>query len=217
MFEWKDIISILESLNENQNLSQERKTKLPVVNIILVILNVAVWCIMELFGDTLNASYIAAYGGLYPDIIYNGEWYRLFTSMFLHFGAEHLANNMILLAAAGGKLENAAGPVRYLLIYIGSGLTGNIISLYRMIQTGSYTVSAGASGAVFGIIGALVWAAICNKGSFEGLTVKGLLIMIALCMYYGITTAGVNNWAHAGGAAGGFFLCVLLYRKPQNA
>lgn len=199
----------MEYLNE--------KTKLPVINILLVVVNVAVWCIMELLGDTLNVSYIAEYGGLYPEIIYNGEWYRVFTSMFLHFGAEHLANNMILLAAAGGRLENAVGPVRYLIIYTGSGLLGNLIWIYRMIQTGGHAVSAGASGAVFGIIGALVWVAIRNKGRFEGLTVRGLLVMIALCMYYGITTAGVNNWAHAGGAAGGFFLCILLYRKPQSA
>ena len=60
-------------------------------------------------------------------------------------------------------------------------------------------------------------AAIRNKGKFQGLTLKGLVLMTALCMYYGITSAGVDNWAHAGGAAGGFFLCVLLYRKTHNA
>lgn len=199
-------------------LYQEDGTKRPIINIILVILNVAVWCVLEFFGDTLSGVYIAEYGGLYPDLlIYGGEWYRLFTSMFLHFGIQHLANNMILLAAAGCKLEGAVGKVKYLAIYLGAGLAGNILSLYRMLQTGDYAVCAGASGAVFGIIGALIWAAVRNRGRFEGLTVRGLLFMIALCLYYGITTAGVDNWAHVGGAAGGFFLCILLYRKPQDA
>lgn len=193
------------------------QTKRPVINIILVIINVTVWCVLEFFGDTQDAVYILKYGGMYPDLLLAGEWYRLFTAMFLHFGAEHLANNMILLAAAGGRLEEAVGPFRYLIIYIGSGLAGNLLSLYIRMQTGDYAVSAGASGAVFGMIGGLVWVAVRNKGRFAGLTTKGLLFMIALCMYYGITTAGIDNWAHAGGAAGGLFLCILLYRKPHDA
>lgn len=192
---------------------QEKPAKRAAANIILVVLNTAVWCILELLGDTLNAAYIAEYGGMYPVSVSRGEWYRLFTAMFLHFGAEHLANNMILLAAAGSKLEAALGSFRYLIIYIGSGLAGNILSYYMMMRTNDYAVCAGASGAVFGIIGALVWTAVRNKGKFEGLTTKGLLLMIALCLYYGITTAGVDNWAHAGGAIGGFILCILLYRK----
>lgn len=203
----------MEYSNRNEILCQEQKPKRAVINIALVVVNVAVWCIMELLGDTLDGTYIAEYGGMYPDFVINGEWYRLFTAMFLHFGAEHLANNMILLAAAGGKLEAAVGSLRYLIIYIGSGLAGNILSLYVMMRTGDYAVCAGASGAVFGIIGGLAWAAIRNKGKFEGLTTKGLLLMIALCLYYGITTAGVDNWAHVGGVFGGFFLCILLYRK----
>lgn len=199
-------------------LYQENGEKRPVANIILVTINVAVWCVMELCGDTQNGEYIAEYGGVYPDfLIYGNEWYRLFTAMFLHFGAQHLANNMILLAAAGGRLERAVGTVKYLLIYLGAGMTGNLLSFYRMYHTGEYAVCAGASGAVFGMIGALVWAAIRNRGKIEGLTAKGLLFMTALCMYYGITTAGIDNWAHAGGAAGGFFLCILFYRNSRGA
>lgn len=203
----------LEYSNWNGTSYQEKHSKRPVINISLVAINVAVWCILELMGNTLDGSYIAKYGGIYPKLIMDGEWYRLFTAMFLHFGADHLANNMILLAAAGGRLEVVIGPFRYLIIYIGAGLAGNILSLNVMLHTGDYAVCAGASGAVFGIIGALAWAALRNKGKFEGLTSKGLLVMIALCMYYGITTAGVDNWAHAGGVIGGFFLCMLLYRK----
>lgn len=198
-------------------LYQENGTRRAVINIILVVLNVAIWCMLEITGDTLDGAYIAEYGGLYPDfLIYKGEWYRLFSAMFLHFGAQHLANNMIILAAAGGKLEAAVGSIRYLIIYLGAGLAGNLLSLYVMLRTGDYAVCAGASGAVFGMIGGLVWVAIRNRGKFEGLTTKGLLLMIALCLYYGITTAGVDNWAHIGGAVGGFFLCILCYRKPQN-
>ncbi len=192
---------------------KEERPKRPLVNIILVIFNVVVWCVMELLGDTLDGAYIAKYGGMVPNLVLEGEWYRLFTAMFVHFGAEHLANNMILLGAAGGRLEAVIGSFRYLILYLGAGLTGNLLSFYIMERTGDMAVCAGASGAVFGMIGGLVWAAVRNKGRIEGLTLKGLLFMIALCLYYGITTAGVDNWAHLGGALGGFVLCILLYRK----
>lgn len=201
-----------------QDINNENDGKHAIVNIILVALNVVIWCVVEIFGDTFDGVYIAQCGGIYPDLLlYEGEWYRLFTAMFLHFGAQHLANNMILLAAAGGILEKAVGGLRYLIIYLGGGLVGNLLSLYIMVRTGDYAVSAGASGAVFAIIGALVWAAIRNKGKISGLNTKGLLFMIALCLFYGITTTGIDNYAHIGGAVGGFFLCILCYRKTQKS
>ncbi len=203
----------LDTLDDSDWKEALCQKKRPIVTIVLVLINVAVWCILELMGNTLDGTFIAEYGGMYPELVRNGETYRLFTAMFLHFGAEHLANNMILLAAAGSKLEAAVGSIRYLMIYIGAGLAGNLLSFYVMIRSGAYAVCAGASGAVFGIIGALAWAAIRNKGKIEGLTTKGLLFMILLCLYYGITTAGVDNWAHIGGVLGGFFLCIVLYRK----
>ncbi len=185
--------------------------KRPIITIIIVVLNVAVWCVLEFFGDTLDGAYIVQFGGLYPEfIIYRGEWYRLFTAMFLHFGIQHLANNMVLLAAAGSKLERSVGWWKYLAIYLGSGLAGNLLSYFVMRYSGDYAVGAGASGAVFGIIGALLWAAVRSHGRFEGFTAKGLLFMAALCLYNGITTTGIDNWAHFGGLAGGFILSILL-------
>ena len=181
------------------------------VTMFFIVCTVAVWCVMEFFGDTLSGSYVLEHGGMYPaSILEQGEWYRLFTSVFIHFGADHLANNMIILLATGDKLEDAVGKWRFFLIYIGAGLCGNLLSLYEMVKTGDYAVGAGASGAIFGIIGALVWIAVRNHGQFEGLTTRGLLLMILLCLYYGFTTMGVDNWAHIGGALSGFALCFIL-------
>lgn len=202
----------------HQILYNKDGSKRAVVSMLLVILNAGIWCVMELFGDTLDGAYIVKYGGLYPDLlVYGNEWHRLLTAMFLHFGVRHLADNMLLLAVAGSRLERETGPFKYLIIYLGAGLSGGLLSLYVMMRTGSYAVCAGASGAIFGIIGALTWAAIRNRGRIGDLTLKGLLIMAALCLYYGITTAGVDNWAHIGGAAGGFLLCIICYRKSYEA
>lgn len=206
----------MNSIDWHRIIYQENGAKRAVINTLIVVINVLIWCILEIFGDTLDGLYILRYGGMYPDLLLEqSQWYRLFTAMFLHFGAQHLANNMILLAAAGGILERSVGSIRYLIIYLGSGLFGNLLSFYMMVQTNDYAISAGASGAVFGMIGALVWSAIRNKGKIEGITTKGLLFMIILCLYYGITSSGIDNWAHAGGAISGFFLCILLYRKRK--
>lgn len=200
----------------NEKDEKHKQKKSPIITILLVASNVCIWVGLELFGDTLNASYIAAYGGIYPTLVEQGEWYRLITAVFLHFGADHLANNMLLLAAAGRILEQAVGHLRYLLIYLGAGVAGNLLSLFIMLRTGDYAVCAGASGAVFGIIGALLWNAVIYRGRLEGLTVKGLVFMLALSLYNGITSAGVDNWAHIGGAIGGFFLCILLYPRARR-
>ena len=70
---------------------------------------------------------------------------------------------------------------------------------------------------IFGIIGALLWIVMIHKGRYESLTGKGLLFMIVISLYYGITSVDVDNWAHIGGLAMGFVLAIILYRKPRKA
>ena len=102
--------------------------------------------------------------------------------------------------------------MKYLLIYLLSGLGGSLLSMVYMLKTGDMAVSAGASGAIFGVIGALLYLVIRNKGRIGTLTTRGLVLMIALCLYYGFTATGVDNWCHIGGLVMGFLLAVLLYR-----
>ena len=83
-------------------------------------------------------------------------------------------------------------------------------------MTGTYAVSAGASGAVFGIIGALLYVAIRNRGKIGTVTGRGLVLMVVLSLYYGFTSGGVDNLAHIGGLAAGFILGVLLYWKRKR-
>ena len=156
---------------------------------------------------------LAAYG---PLILENGEYYRLFTSMFLHFGYDHLFNNMVVLVAMGWNLELEIGKIKFLIVYFISGLAGNILSAWWDILTGSMAVSAGASGAIFGIIGALLYVAIRNRGRIGEISGKGLVFMVVLTLYYGFTSGGVDNMAHIGGLAAGFLMGVLLYRKRKD-
>lgn len=191
--------------------------RIPFVSVGLAAVNVIVFLVLTFFGDTEDAVFMMNHGAVYPELVADGgEWYRLFTCMFLHFGVEHLMNNMVLLVVAGAQLEHALGKIKYLLLYLIAGLGSSILSLIMMIKTGDLAVSAGASGAVYGIIGALLWVAIRNRGKFENLTARGLVIMIGLCLYFGFSTTGVDNWGHVGGLISGFVLCVLLYRKRRR-
>ena len=183
------------------------------MNLIIIGVNIIVFALMEIFGDTDNITFMLKCGAAYTPWILDGQWYRLFTSMFLHFGVSHLLNNMVLLLFLGDMLEEAAGKWRYLLIYLGGGLAGNIVSLLMDYRTGEMVVSAGASGAVFAVIGGIFVILIKQRGKVENLTLPRLVFVIFLSIYHGFQSTGIDNAAHIGGLLGGIILAFFVYRK----
>lgn len=183
----------------------------------LIVINVAVFFIMSLFGNTEDVMFMLEHGAMFePLITEEHEYYRIITSMFLHFGIEHLLNNMVILGALGWNLELETGKIRFLIIYLVSGIGGNLLSLYLGVSSAEYAVSAGASGAIFGLMGALLYVAARNRGRMGRISGKGALFMIALSLYFGITSSGIDNAAHIGGLLCGFILAVILYRKKNS-
>lgn len=175
------------------------------VNIIFALLNVAVYVILEITGDTTDAVFMYEHGAMYPyAVLLEGQWYRLLTSAFLHFGLPHLVNNLILLICLGSYLERRYGKVRFIILYLVSAVGGSLISMWHMIYTQNVAVSAGASGVVFGMVGALLFLVLKNKGRFEDLSLRRFLLMMALALYNGFATSGVDNAAHVGGLITGF-------------
>ena len=189
--------------------------KMP-VTACLILVNLIVFLITDFTGGTENTVHMIACGAGYGPLITGaGEWYRVFTSMFLHFGISHLANNMLVLFVLGQRLEPAVGGVRYLLIYLLSGFGGNVISLGLEMQSSNYAVSAGASGAVFGVMGAMIYVILRNKGRVADLSIKKMMIMAAFSLYFGFTSTGVDNAAHVGGLICGFLAALLLYHPAS--
>lgn len=205
--------SAIEELSAvNSTGFRTEKPLVPFVTIAITVANVLVYVILEIMGDTEDGFFIASHGGMYPEFItYNHQWWRLFSAMFIHFGLEHLLNNMVIFCCVGSRLERAVGHLRLLVFYLLSGLGGGLLSYIMMVQTGDYAVAVGASGAVFGTIGALLWAVIWHRGCLEGLTTRGLLLMLALSLYYGFATIGVDNWSHIGGMVTGFIAAAIFY------
>lgn len=195
----------------------DRKWVQTLGTILLVIINVVVFFTLSFMGMTEDAVFMLKHGAMYTPVVQaSGEYYRLFTSMFLHFGFEHLMNNMLILLVMGMVLEPQLGTVKYLILYLLSGFGGNVISAGWEWMTNDYAVSAGASGAIFGIIGGLLYITIRNRGRIGNLTERGLIFMIILSLYYGFTSSGVDNMAHIGGLLSGFIVGILLYRKPKQ-
>lgn len=185
--------------------------------IILAAVNIIVFFVLSFQGMTEDGAFMLEQGAMYvPSIIYGGEYYRLVTSMFMHFGFQHLLNNMIMLLAIGWNLEREIGKIKFTLIYFLSGLCGSILSAMADIYTQEFAVSAGASGAIFGITGALIYIALYNHGRVGNVYGRGLVFSVALSLYLGFTSGGVDNLAHIGGLLSGFLLAVILYRKRQS-
>ena len=186
------------------------------INWILMAANALVFLYLEVAGSSEDAYFMYTKGAmLKAAVLEDGEYYRLFTAMFMHFGIGHLVNNMIVLFALGDNLERALGHVKYLILYLLSGIGANWISM-AVGKSDQMIVSAGASGAIFGVIGGLFYAVAVNKGRLEDLQTKQLAVMIVLSLYMGITSSGVDNAAHVAGLVLGILLGILLYRKPKK-
>ena len=187
------------------------------VTIALVVANVITYLVLEWLGDTTNGFFMAEHGAMYPDFIrINHEWWRIITAGFLHFGAVHLVNNMVILYCMGSRLERVTGHLKYFLIYLVSLIGAGLLSYGMMLRTGDYAVSAGASGAIFGVIGGFLWIVILHRGRFEQITTRGIMMMIVLTIYYGFSSAGIDNWGHIGGLLAGFSATVILYHRNRQ-
>lgn len=189
----------------------------PLVNHGIFVLNVLIFTFCTLVPDVLYN-----YGSLsYEGIIQNGEWYRFLTSMFLHGDMSHLVSNMLMLFFLGDIVEKEMGHFKYFMLYFIAGIAGGAASLYFKyleIQNGLEAVgSIGASGAIFGMLGGLLWILIRNKGKLAELTFIKILFLICYTLYGGLMSTQVDNAAHIGGVLTGFLATILLYRKKSRA
>lgn len=199
-----------------QELKAFVKSRQP-VNLLVVLANIVVFVVLSLLGNTEDGYFMYRHGACVAENVQAGEYYRLFTSMFLHFGFEHIVYNMLILIYLGDAMEKAVGKLRYLVIYLGGGVIGNIVSVVIELQKGESAISAGASGAIFAVVGALVLIVVINKGDLEEFSGRRLLIMAALSIAQGLTETGVDNRAHIGGFLAGFALAFLLGSAGEAA
>ena len=186
-------------------------------NTILIVANIIIYIVVNFMSRMPDNNYMVLSGAIHwPSIIYKKEYYRLFTYMFLHSNTAHLANNMLVLFFLGDNLERASGRWRFLLIYFGSGIIAGLVSMSYNMFNGFNVISIGASGAIFGVVGAMVNIVIRNKGRLENISTRQMVLFVIFSLYGGLTSQGVDNAAHIGGLISGFILASIFYRKPKN-
>ena len=192
---------------------------LPALTLLLAAANLLVFIVLELIGSTEDSYFMYMHGALYaPSVLEDGEYFRLFTALFLHFGAAHLMNNLLMLVVIGQRLEKAAGKIRLLLIYLVSGAGANLFTVWFYQAIGVEAVSAGASGAILGITGGLFAWILRSHGQIEGIGKQQMLILMGLTVYSGFVSSSTNNAAHISGLVFGFLMGLLLYtgRKERT-
>ena len=179
---------------------------------VILIANVIVFLVMMVLGDPSDAEFMYGHGALWtPSVLQDHEYYRLFTAMFLHFDFEHILSNLVLLFFMGDILEKALGKVRFFVVYIVSGIVGNVITMFLESQNADYAVSAGASGAIFGVLGGILFEVLLCKGHFAYITTGRMVFFILFSLYVGFSDSSINNAAHIGGLIGGFICTAVVY------
>ncbi len=181
------------------------------VNTVIIAVNIIVFLIIEWIGSTNDTELMIKFGASYwPLVKYNHEYYRLFTSAFLHFGWEHLISNMVVLAFIGDNLERALGKIKYLIFYVVCAFGSGFVSYIANMQMRENVVSAGASGAIFGVAGGILYLVIKNKGHLEDLSFFQIGMFVLFTLYQGMRSSGVDNVAHVSGLAIGVVLAVIF-------
>ncbi len=177
------------------------------VTIFIFAVNLIMFILSEIYGDIIYYM-----GASRPDLVlYDHQFYRLLTSNYLHFGWDHFYGNMVTLVILGTFLERIMGSMSYFLLYTGSGILGSLASAVYYEAVGDIAWSAGASGAIYGIIGGLIAVVIFHRERIRQIDGRWLAFVVFGSLFHGFQSVGTDNAAHIGGCVSGFILAGLLY------
>jgi rhomboid protease GluP len=178
----------------------------PIFTYTFLIVQVLMFLWLELHGGSTNTTTLIKYGAKVNPLIYEGEWWRFITPVFLHIGFLHLAMNSLALYYLGITVEKIYGNVRFLLIYLFAGITGFIASFLF-----STNLSAGASGAIFGCFGALLYFGAVMPKLFSRTMGRNVIFVLILNLAFGFSSTGIDNAGHIGGLIGGFLAAGIVH------
>jgi rhomboid protease GluP len=171
----------------------------PIFTYLLLIINVILFFLVENSGGSTNTFHLIEWGAKFNPYIMEGEWWRIVSSMFLHIGYLHIIMNMLALYYLGVTVEKMYGSMKFLLIYMLGGIIGGLTSFAF-----NTSVAAGASGAIFGLFGALLFFGVMNRKLFFQTMGSNLLFIIGLNILLGLNVPSIDMEAHLGGLVGGF-------------
>ncbi len=189
------------------------------VTILLILINTIVFLAMEFTGGETISTYMSWGATSYYEIVQDHEIYRLFTAVFLHANVSHIVSNMVVLAVVGYYLEPAFGSVRFLITYLAAGVIANIGSVYFFQDPGSLIVGLGASGAISGVMGALLFLMVRYRNNLMSMRSVQFFVILAGTAYKSFKPqTGVDNVCHIIGFISGIIVFVILdlFRRRQR-
>jgi rhomboid protease GluP len=181
----------------------------------------AIWAVFALEslqpGGSTNQVVLFTFGAVASDTLSSGQYWRLLATCFLHIGFFHIVSNSIALLWLGSLAERLYGPLRYLAIYLAAGIGGSIVAV---LTSSPDQLSAGASGAIMGVLGAMLAGSWRNRritgAAASRQLFSGLATVLVVNLVIGFTVPNISNAAHLGGAAAGALLALLIpYRSPR--
>lgn len=204
-----------KNMKDMQESEEVFKEKIPYITYALIIINVLVFISMYIFGHgSEDIRTLYSFGALDKVSVVNyHEYYRLITSAFLHKGFLHLICNMYALYILGSEIESYFGKLKYLFIYFISALVGSLVSLVFISEN---TISAGASGAIFGLMGALLYFGYYYRAMLNNAITKQIVPLILLNLFIGFISSDINNFAHLGGLFGGLIASMIVGVKYKS-
>ena len=192
----------------------------PIVVATILGLNFAIFLLQTITGGSTNTFNLVRFGAQAGAAIENGEYWRFVTAAFLHIGILHLFVNSVCLWQLGSLLERLIGPTHFGFLYLASGVTGTLTSFFLNEFVSPRTVSAGASGAIFGVAAAMLVAGLHYSDqipeSLQYAFGTGILPFLAFNLYFGFASSGVDNYAHVGGAVVGAALGAILHPHQET-
>jgi membrane associated rhomboid family serine protease len=189
-----DTTPVIKGINRNRFIPSQKNTQ---VTKFLSISLLVVYVFQFLLGDVLIAKF-----ALFAPSVTNGQWWLLFTAGFLHGSIIHLLFNVYILWVLGSQLENIVGKTKFIIIYVGSLLGGSLAS-YLFSPFGSYSI--GASGAIFGLMGATLVV-----GRKRNLDISQITTLVVINVVIGFVLSGIDWRAHLGGLAAGALISWVL-------
>ncbi|WP_412988215.1 rhomboid family intramembrane serine protease [Pediococcus siamensis] len=185
----------------------------PYMTIGLIVINFVVFGLMTVDGGSENTQTLLRYGAVFkPLIVQNGEWWRLISGMFIHIGLTHIVMNMVTLYFVGLQVESLFGHYKFLVLYFLAGIFGNLVSL---ALGNPLALSAGASGAIFGLFG--VWLMLgesFHANPYIRIMARQLGLFVVLALLSSVLETGIDVYAHVAGILAGF-LGGYLVGVPQ--
>ncbi|MBQ7140592.1 MAG: rhomboid family intramembrane serine protease [Bacilli bacterium] len=189
---------------KNQDIFAPRK---PIVTYTLIIINVILYILSLVIGKNTMVGLF----GLHPELVKAGEYYRIITCMFMHASTTHLLFNMYALYIIGSQIESFFNKFKYIIIYLISGILG---CLFSMIFTQTWSV--GASGAIFGLLGSMLYFGYHHR-MYLGTVIKSQIIpVIVINLIIGFSSSSIDNAAHIGGLIGGILASMMVGVKDRD-